>query len=49
MKDRYNLDGPFDLGELQRCDLQRNGVGPILGHCKWCDKAIADTEQALAA
>lgn len=37
-----NLDGPFDLGPLRRCELQRNGLGPYPGHCKWCNKAIAD-------
>jgi len=37
-----NLDGPFDLGELKRCELQRNGGGPTAGHCKWCDRAISD-------
>jgi len=38
-----NLDGPFDLGALKRCELQRNGLGPFAGHCKWCDRKIADT------
>jgi hypothetical protein len=37
-----NLDGPFDLGALKRCELQRNGGGPFAGHCKWCDRKIAD-------
>jgi hypothetical protein len=37
-----NLDGPFDLGDLKRCELQRNGGGPFAGHCKWCDRKIAD-------
>lgn len=49
MGDRVSFDGPFRLGELQRCELMRNGVGPILGHCRWCDKAIADADRALAA
>jgi hypothetical protein len=37
-----NLDGPFDLGDLKRCELQRNGLGPFAGHCKWCDRKSAD-------
>jgi hypothetical protein len=35
-----NLDGPFDFGDLKRCELQRNGLGPFAGHCKWCDRQI---------
>jgi hypothetical protein len=45
-------DAPFTLGELQRCDLQRNGKGPKLGHCRWCTRAIRDaavTESARFA
>jgi len=40
--DDVSKDAPFTLGELQRCDLQRNGLGPKRGHCKWCDRAIWD-------
>jgi hypothetical protein len=38
-----NLDGPFDLGALKRCELQRNGLGPVAGHCKWCNRALGDS------
>jgi hypothetical protein len=37
-----STDAPFELGDLQRCDLQRNGLGPKRGHCKWCTRAIRD-------
>ena len=40
-----NLDGPFSLGELKRCELQRNGAGPRAGHCKWCDRALGDSAE----
>lgn len=33
-------DRPVDFGELKRCSLLRNGIGPISGHCKWCNKAL---------
>lgn len=38
-----NLDGPFDLGALKRCELQRNGLGPRAGHCRWCDRTLGDS------
>ena len=40
---RPNLDGPFNLGDLKRCELMRNGVGPEPGHCVYCDRAIGDS------
>ena len=43
MRDRPNLDGPFRLGSLQRCELMRNGRGPEYQHCRWCNRAIAQT------
>jgi hypothetical protein len=43
MKDRYNLDGPFDLGELKRCEAQRNGRGLTKNCCRWCDRKIAES------
>lgn len=33
---------PVNLGKLQRCELMRDGLGPIPGHCRWCNRAIAD-------
>lgn len=35
--DFYN---PYDSGRLRRCELMRNGLGPVQGHCRWCDKAL---------
>jgi len=49
VKDRYDLDGPFYLGELKRCELMRAGCGPRAKHCKWCDRAISDAIKAKAA
>ncbi len=40
-----DLDGPFNLGDLKRCELQRNGGGPTAGHCKWCDRALGDSTE----
>jgi ribosomal protein L37AE/L43A len=34
------LTGPMNYGPLRRCDLMRNGVGPIAGHCPWCNKRL---------
>jgi hypothetical protein len=34
------MSGPMKYGELRRCDLMRNGAGPIPGHCPWCNKAL---------
>lgn len=34
------LTGPFELGEIKRCDALRNGLGPYPGHCRWCDLSI---------
>lgn len=34
------LTGPMNYGPLRRCDLMRNGAGPIAGHCSWCNKAL---------
>jgi hypothetical protein len=31
---------PVNLGELQRCELTRNGLGPVPGHCMYCDRAL---------
>jgi len=35
-----DLLNEFKPGSLKRCDLMRNGVGPIAGHCRWCDKSL---------
>lgn len=42
-------DTKLDLEELRRCDALRNGLGPIPGHCKWCNEVIgaAKREQKL--
>ncbi len=36
-----HLDGAYNSGKLKRCELQRNGLGPIKGHCEWCDMLLA--------
>jgi len=38
-----DYDRPFNLGEMRRCELQRNGLGPEPGHCKFCDRVISDS------
>ena len=32
--------GPFKPDPLRRCNLMRNGAGPIAGHCAWCNKTL---------
>lgn len=32
--------GKMNYGPLKRCELTRNGAGPIAGHCAWCDKSL---------